>query len=166
MSQTSDGPVAAVCQAYGNDRTRLLDIVLDVRTQEGCVGSDAIDVIATCLSMPRVDVEGVVSFYAFLDTKPEGQIAIGMSDQAPAALVNDVVVPRLGPGTAVRGVRLLKMIDAAEDLNRILVPSYGDGNNSHDLVRAAVENNLRRRGEVIFAGGATGVGLRTASRPG
>jgi [NiFe] hydrogenase diaphorase moiety large subunit len=207
MSQTSDGPVAAVCQAYGNDRTRLLDIVLSVNEQQGCVDAEAIDEIATCLSMPRVDVEGAVSFYAFLDTKPRGRVTIrlcndvidelqgspeiaasleeelgirfgettpdgkfgleytsciGMSDQAPAALVNDVVVPRLGPGGAVRGVRILKMIDEIDDLNRILVRSYGDGNNSHDLVRAAVENNLRRPGEVIFAGDSNGKGLTTA----
>ncbi len=74
-----------------------------------------------------------------------------MSDQAPAALFNDVVVPNLGPGAARRLVRELAAHPDAVDLRRMLVREYGDGQNAHDLVRAAVKNNLRRAGEVIFA---------------
>ena len=87
---------------------------------------------------------------------------IGMSDQAPAALVNDLVIPRLGPGTACRGVQVLKEHDEIGDLHKILIRDYGDGNNSHDLVRAAVNNNLRQKGDVIFAEMEPGAALGRA----
>jgi [NiFe] hydrogenase diaphorase moiety large subunit len=104
----------------------------------------------------------------FGETTPDGKFSleytscIGMSDQAPAALVNDVVIPRLGPGAARRGVAMLKKLDSSEDLTKNLVKSYGDGNNSHDLVRAAVENNIRRSGEVLFAEMEPGAALGKA----
>ena len=87
---------------------------------------------------------------------------IGMSDQAPAALFNDVVVPSLGPGAARRLVREIRLHPDAPDLRRLLVREYGDGQNAHDLVRAAVKNNLRRAGEVIFAEREANAGLAKA----
>jgi [NiFe] hydrogenase diaphorase moiety large subunit len=184
-----------------------LDIVREVQARWGCVDDEAIDEIAARIAVPRVEVESVVSFYAFLSKKSRGRVAIrlcndvidemkgageiaasleqelgirfgettadgrfsleyvsciGMSDQAPAALVNDLVVPRLGPGTAVRGVRILEDSEDLEHLHRILIRDYGNGNNSHDLVRAAVDNNIRRRGDVIFGLAEDGAGLGKA----
>jgi [NiFe] hydrogenase diaphorase moiety large subunit len=104
----------------------------------------------------------------FGETTPDGHFTlewascIGMSDQAPAALFNDVVVPNLGPGAARRLVRELKLHPEVADLRRLIVREYGDGKNSHDLVRAAVKNNIRRPGEVILADMAHGAGLRKA----
>lgn len=87
---------------------------------------------------------------------------IGMSDQAPAALFNDVVVPSLGPGTARRLVREIRQHEAATDLRRLLTREYGDGRNAHDLVRSAVKNNLRQPGAVIFAEREAEAGLAKA----
>jgi [NiFe] hydrogenase diaphorase moiety large subunit len=90
---------------------------------------------------------------------------IGMSDQAPAALFNDVVIPNLGPGAARRLVRKIRQEGGetvALDLGRLLVSEYGDGENAHDLVRSPVKNNLRRSGEVIFAERAGDAGLEKA----
>ncbi len=88
----------------------------------------------------------------FGETTPDGKISleytpcIGMCDQAPAALVNDVVVTYLSSDSARRIVSALK-----KDLDpQKLVYSVGDGNNAHDLVRAAVYNNIREAGPVIF----------------
>ena len=191
MSTTQEGASAAICSASGNDRSRVLDIVLAVQKEFGCVNAAAIDQIAEALSVSRLEVESVVSFYSFLSTEKKGQITIrlcndiidemkgagevaqgleeelgiefgqttadgrftleytsciGMSDQAPAALVNDLVIPRLGPGKAIRGVRILKESEDLRDPSAILIRDYGDGNNSHDLVRAAVRNNIRAPG--------------------
>ncbi len=90
---------------------------------------------------------------------------IGMSDQAPAAMFNDVVVPGLGPGAARRLVREIRQHPeacGAADLRRQLVREYGDGQNGHDLVRSSVKNNLRREGEVIFAERDANAGLLKA----
>jgi [NiFe] hydrogenase diaphorase moiety large subunit len=207
MSRTREEVVTAICQAYDRDRSRLLDIARDVREQLGCVDSQAVDRISEELSIPRVEVEGLVSFYSFLYSEPQGQVrirlcndvpdmmkgtariateleeelgiqvgettpdgkfsleyasCIGLSDQAPAALVNDLMVPRLGPGTARRGVQILKERGELKELNRILIRDYGDGNNAHDLVRSACSNNIRRAGEVILAEMERGAALEKA----
>ena len=207
MSRTREEVVTAICQAYDRDRSRLLDIARDVREQLGCVDSQVVDRISEELSIPRVEVEGLVSFYSFLYSEPQGQVrillcndvpdmmkgtariateleeelgiqvgettpdgrfslqyasCIGQSDQAPAALVNDLVVPRLGPATARTGVQILEERGEFKDLQRLLIRDYGDGNNAHDLVRSASNNNLRRAGEVIFAEMQRGAALERA----
>ena len=207
MSRTREQVVTSVCKAYDSDRSRLLDIARDVQEQLGCVDSQAVDRISEELSIPRVEVEGLVSFYSFLHSEPQGQVrirlcndvpdmmkgtariateleeelgiqvgettpdgkfsleyasCIGLSDQAPAALVNDLMVPRLGPGTARRGVQILKERGELKELNRILIRDHGDGNNAHDLVRSACSNNIRRAGEVILAEMKRGAALEKA----
>ncbi|MCP3962431.1 MAG: NADH:ubiquinone oxidoreductase, partial [bacterium] len=207
MSGSGKRSITDVCASFGYDRTRLLDVVLAVQDEAGTVSQEAVTSIAEVLDVPRVEVESVVSFYAFLDsepgrlpaaggqtdrvtirlcddvvdrikgadriardleeklgirfgeTTPDGRFrlehasCIGMSDQAPAALVNDIPVTRLGPGKAVRGVQVIQNKGPAgsEELHKLLIREYGDGNNSHPLVRSAVRNNLRLPGPVIFS---------------
>lgn len=197
--------VAAICAGYGNDRTRMMDIVRDVQTTFGCVGDGAMDTIAAAVKSHRVEVESVVSFYAFLSSSPRGRIVIrlcddiidrmsgvddvsrafeealgipvggttadgtislehapciGMCDQAPAALVNDVVVTSLSPDKARRIVAELGEHKDPEKLTKRL----GDGNNASPLVHSMVQNNIRRRGEVIFSNHTDYTGLQKALR--
>jgi [NiFe] hydrogenase diaphorase moiety large subunit len=63
----------------GRDRTRLMDVVRDVQARYGGVPAEAIDRIAEELGVPRVDVEGVVTFYAFLSKEPRGRHVIRLS---------------------------------------------------------------------------------------
>jgi len=195
--------IKAICQAVGNDRTRMMDIVRAVQEKHGCVSSEALDIIAKQVGTHRVEVEGVVSFYSFLSEKPKGKVVIrlchdiidrmhgcdrvaqafsdelgiafgettpdgaisleysaciGMSDQAPAALVNDVVVTHLSSDAAREIVRKLKA-----DLDpQGLVLSLGDGNNAHPKVQAMVMNNIRVRGPVVLADLDAGEALRKA----
>jgi len=83
---------------------------------------------------------------------------IGMSDQAPAALVNDKVVTKLSSDSARELVRSLR---ATGDLSRLRFP-LGSGNNSHPLVNATVSRNLRQRGAVMFCDVPSNQGLRRA----
>jgi len=191
MGKNVESAIKDICRSHGNDRSRLLDIVRAVQDRFGCVSSNAMDLIAGCVSAHRVEVEGVVSFYAFLSERSGGKVVIrlcndvidrmaggddvarafseelgidfgrttadgrigleytpciGMSDQAPAALVNDVVVTNLTPDSAREVVRSLK--DHLDP--KRLVGNFGDGNNAHELVRAMVNNNIRRTGSVIL----------------
>jgi [NiFe] hydrogenase diaphorase moiety large subunit len=204
MTETN---IPSICESFDNDRTRLLDIVQAVQDEHGYVSDQAVGEIATAVGAPRVDVEGMISFYAFLYSEPRGKVVIrlcndvvdrlkgadqiaealeeglgikfgettpdgrfslewasciGMSDQAPAALVNDMVAPRLEPSRAVRGVEILKQREDLSDLTDLLVRDYGDGNNAHDLVRSAVRNNIRLPGSVIFGEGTPGLALERA----
>jgi len=83
---------------------------------------------------------------------------IGMCDQAPAALVNEVVVTSLTPESARHILRELK---EHGDPQR-LVKNYGDSNNAHRLIRAMVKNNIREKGPVIFGDFEPEAGLKKA----
>jgi [NiFe] hydrogenase diaphorase moiety large subunit len=203
MSENRAGVIKDICQAYGNDRARMMDIVRAVQEIYGCVLGEALEVIAAQVGAHRVEVESMASFYAFLSSRPKGRVAIrlcddvvdemfgtervaaaleeelgirfgettpdgaislertpciGMGDQAPAALVNEVVVTELNGDKArelVRGLR--KHMDPQR-----LVRGLGDGNNAHPLVQAMVQNNIRRRGPVVLAEMSPGEALRKA----
>jgi len=202
MSETLETAVKSVCSEYGNDRERMMDVVRAIQGKFGCVSNQAMDLIARELSTHRVEVEGVVSFYSFLSSRPKGKVVIrlcddiidemagsaavadafiselgigigettpcgkitlehtpciGMCDQSPAAMVNDVVVTNLTPAKAKDIVAKLRA-----DLDADLVEALGDGNNANDLVKSMVQNNLRQSGEVIFAGMEPGAGLKKA----
>ena len=83
---------------------------------------------------------------------------IGMSDQAPAALINDVVLTYLSSDSAWRIVRQLREHMAPQKL----VHRFGDGNNGDDLVCAMVHNDIRQSGEVVLAEMETGAALAKA----
>jgi len=195
--------IREICKTFGNDRTRLMDIVRAVQGKHGCVSSQALDLIAKAVKTPRVEVESLVSFYAFLSVKPKGQVVIrlcndvidemfgaekvaqafseelgiqfgettpdgkitlewtpciGMCDQAPAALINDVVVTSLWSDKAREIVRVLRETGDPKRLVRRL----GDGNNAHPLVHSMVHNNIRREGAVVLAPVTPGSALRKA----
>lgn len=205
MKQALTAVVEDICRRYGNDRTRMMDIVIAVQRRLGCISVEAMECIANAVNSHRVEVESVVTFYSFLSVKPRGKViirlckdivdwmkgyeevadamakelgvtmgettadgaltlthtpCIGMSDQAPAALVNDVVVPNLTPERGRQVVRELRRhLDPPQ-----LVTMLGDGNNAHPLVRAMVRNNLRRRGPVHFSDFESPAGLEAALR--
>jgi [NiFe] hydrogenase diaphorase moiety large subunit len=84
---------------------------------------------------------------------------IGMSDQAPAALVNETVVTHLTAQSARTIARSLKKnLDTTK-----LIKKKGDGNNADRLVHAMVKNNIRKKGEVLLSDNITaGAGLKKA----
>ncbi|HUU59306.1 MAG TPA: NAD(P)H-dependent oxidoreductase subunit E [Phycisphaerae bacterium] len=203
MSETLETTIKAICGAVGRDRGRVIDVVRAVQQKLGCVDHDAMDAIAAELGVPRVEVEGVVSFYGLLsrerrgevtirlcndiidrmagaegvaqalseelgipfgETTPDGKISLertpcmGMCDQAPAALVNEVVVTELNGDKAREMVRELRThLEPGR-----LVRKFGGGNNAHPLVRAMVNNNIRRKGPLIFSPNNRGEAIRKA----
>ena len=196
-----DSVVARICNRYGNTRTRLMDIVRDVQQELGHVPREAFELIAQGAHTHRVEVESVISFYAFLSERKKGEAvirlcddiidryqggdavadalsrtlgigfgettadgkitlektpSIGMSDQAPAMMVNDVVVTRLTPEQIPELVVRLKRTKDPQSL----VGAHGDGNNAHPLIRAMVCNNIRESGAVVLADYKRERGLR------
>lgn len=192
-----------ICQAFGNQPSRLMDVVQEVQNRHGCVDDEAVDAIARALSVPRVRVASLVSFYAFFSAEPRGKVVIrlcndiidrmqgsarsaqaffddlgigfgettsdglislesvpciGLSDQAPAALINDVPFTHL---TSDAAHDIVEELRANPDPQR-LVKSFGDGNNSHPLVRSMVRNNVRLPGPIIFSPGVRGEAIGKA----
>ena len=71
---------------------------------------------------------------------------IGMSDQEPAALINNKVFTALTPekvGHIIAGMKGGRPVDD------LLNMGYGDGNNSHPLIRSMVNNNIRKAGKIL-----------------
>jgi len=83
MSENLQAEIKEICQSCGNDRTRMMDIVRAVQQRFGRVSDEAMNLIAKCVNCRRAEVEGVVSFYAFLSKKPKGNVVI--------RLCNDVI---------------------------------------------------------------------------
>ena len=196
--------VIEVCRSFGNDSTRLMDVAREIQSQFGCVPPEAIDTIHRELSVPRVTVQSLVSFYSFFSEKPQGKVVIrlcddvvdrlsgyervarafseelgiklgettsdgaislertaciGMSDQAPAALVNDTVVTELSSDKAREIVGELRTHMSP----RRLVKKLGDGNNAHELVRSMVQNNIRKAGPIVLTEMERGEAIRKAA---
>ena len=196
-----DALITKICNRYGNNRVRLMDIVRDVQQELGHVPQEAFDLIAKGGRTHRVEVQSVISFYAFLSERKKGDVvirlcddiidryqggdavadalshalgigfnettadgkitlektpSIGMSDQAPAMMVNDVVVTRLTPERIPDLLAKLRRTKNPQSL----VETTGDGNNSHALIHAMVCNNIRESGAVILADYKRERGLR------
>ena len=83
MREEHTNVVKQACDACGNDRTKMMDIVTAVQAKLGCVSDEAIDMIAGQTGINRVEVESVVSFYAFLSKEQKGKVVI--------RLCNDIV---------------------------------------------------------------------------
>jgi [NiFe] hydrogenase diaphorase moiety large subunit len=195
--------ITRICADHSNDRNRMMDIVRAVQAKSGAVTREAMAAIAQAVGCRRVEVESVVTFYAFLSAKAKGKVIVrlcndvvdrmnglddvakalskalgigfgattadgaitleyapclGLCDQAPAALVNEVPVTSLTPD----GARKLAADLKAGVAPAKLVKRLGDGNNAHALVRSMVNNNLRQTGPVVFAPMEPGKALKKA----
>jgi [NiFe] hydrogenase diaphorase moiety large subunit len=198
------GPVIKeICAKFGNDRARLMDMVEAVQKKLDHVPREAFALIAKEAKTHRVEVESVVSFYAFLSDKKKGEVVIrlcddiidrfqggesvgellikelgigfgettadgkitlektpciGMSDQAPAMMVNDTVVTDLTPEKIPALVEQLRQNPDSQ----ALVTEPGDGNNADPLVKQMVKNNICEAGSVILSDYRKDSGLRKA----
>lgn len=97
-------------------------------------------------------------------TTPDGRFTlertacIGLSDQPPGALVNEVPVTDLSTDRAREIVASLR----EHGDPRRLVRKLGDGNNAHPLVQSMVRNNLQYPGEILFSPHNRGEAIRKA----
>lgn len=67
---------------------------------------------------------------------------IGMNDQGPAAIINDVVFTNL---TSYRVHELIKGMKEGKPVQDLIYENFGDGNNSDSDVEAMVVNNIRKK---------------------
>ncbi|PLX00464.1 MAG: hypothetical protein C0594_15690, partial [Marinilabiliales bacterium] len=78
------------------------------------------------------------------------------SDQEPAALTNGK------PFTKLSRSRVAEIVSGMKAGNSVdsMITSYGDGQNSNELVKSMVYNNVRRKGEVFFSEYQSGTALK------
>jgi len=69
------------------DRTRLMDVVQAIQQRLGYIPDAAVRLAAGALGIHAIEVEDMVSFYAYLDRKPKGRFHIRLS-KTPASLMH------------------------------------------------------------------------------
>jgi len=68
--------VEALADQYGRDRSSLIPILQEIQKKYCYISNFAMQAVADTLGIHPVEVNSVVSFYSFLDTKPKGQFVI------------------------------------------------------------------------------------------
>jgi [NiFe] hydrogenase diaphorase moiety large subunit len=203
VTPVPDGAIAEICERFGNDKHRMLDILREVQDRFQCIAPATMDQIAEETGLTRIEVEGVASFYSFLSLKPKGRITIrlcddivdryagleavtaafedvlgvkigetsadgavsleytpciGMCDQAPAAMVNDIVLTNLTAQSAREVAEAIIAGKRPEDLvsDRFATLS------PHERALRMVDNNIRHAGAVLLGPVPEDAGLSKA----
>jgi [NiFe] hydrogenase diaphorase moiety large subunit len=76
-----------VLEKYNREKTRLMDILIDIQLQFGYISYESITQIAHELQMSEVDVEQTISFYHFFSMKPTGKYSIYLNNSAVANMM-------------------------------------------------------------------------------
>ena len=74
--------IQEIIKTYGSDRSRLLDILIDIQSEYGFVDNAAIKEIACQLDISSVDVEQTLSFYSFFSRAPRGKYTVYLNNSA------------------------------------------------------------------------------------
>jgi [NiFe] hydrogenase diaphorase moiety large subunit len=196
--------ISNIIESYGNDPSRLMDILLDIQEEIGYIPEESNQWIADQVGISKAELVETISFYHFFGNKPQGKYTvylnnsvtaemmgrekvkqtfeeeagiafgnvssdgligmfdtscIGMCDQEPAAIINGVIFKDLTPFNVKEIVKYMRQ---GMPVNEMCRQNYGDGNNSSDLVRAVVSNNIRRKGTVVWDPYTPGEGLEKA----
>ena len=175
---------------YNNDRSRLMDILLDIQAEYHHIPAEAVELIADQLDLSKVDVEQTISFYHFFSSKPVGKYAIYLNNSAVANMNGRAEVARafekeLGISfNSVTGDGLVGLWDTADiGLNdqepaaiingavftkldpskvKTLISGIKAGKAVADLQPSMVEDNIRKEGPVLFSEYEVGKGLKNA----
>ncbi|MBT8456684.1 MAG: NAD(P)H-dependent oxidoreductase subunit E [Alphaproteobacteria bacterium] len=203
LSSAEIAYIQSVCEDFGNDPSRMMDILLRTQDRFRWISPQAMDVIAKATDLSRIAVEGVASFYAFFAAEPKGRVTIrlcddiidrfagmdavaaafedalsieigettadgafsleytpciGLCDQAPAAMINDLVITDLTPERVRELVSDLKAGARAEDL---LVDRF-DERTPYERATRLVKNNIRHAGAVLLGPVPDDAGLAAA----
>lgn len=71
---------------------------------------------------------------------------IGMNDQEPAAIINNVVFTNLTP---FRVKEIAKRIKENKSVEEMIWEGYGDGRNNTSFLKTMVHNNIRKKGPIL-----------------
>ncbi|HUU26612.1 MAG TPA: NAD(P)H-dependent oxidoreductase subunit E [archaeon] len=79
--------IKAIAATEGNRRTRLINVVRKVQHSYGQISSLMIDLIAEAFGIPRIEVDGVVSFYHFLRWEKAGRYPIYLNNSVVSEMM-------------------------------------------------------------------------------
>ena len=180
--------VKSIIERYNNDKTRLMDILIDTQDEFGFIPGEAVEVIAEGCGLSKVDVEQTRSFYHFFTCKPAGEYAVYLSNSAVAEMKGRAEVAEafeaeagcaFGNVTADGKIGLhdtacIGMSDQepAAIINKKvftnltpakvkeIVAAMKAGKAVEDIPNDGVSSNLRKKGAVIFSDYEVGASLK------
>lgn len=79
--------ISKITEKYKKDKTRLMDILIDVQSEFGFIPPHSVTEIAEDLQMSEVDVEQTISFYHFFSLTPTGKYNIYLNNSAVALMM-------------------------------------------------------------------------------
>jgi len=92
----------------------------------------------TGIKFGQVTPDGLIGLY--------NTSCIGMSDQEPAAIINNRIFTKLTP---FRVKEIIRDIRQEKNVDDMFSASYGDGRNSSELIRAVINNNIMKKGPLL-----------------
>ncbi len=78
--------VVEIISKYNGDRSRLMDILLDIHDWQGYVDDASVDVLASELGISAAEVNETISFYHFFSNKPRAKYNIYLNDSITACM--------------------------------------------------------------------------------
>ncbi|MCD4725472.1 MAG: NAD(P)H-dependent oxidoreductase subunit E [Bacteroidales bacterium] len=79
--------VQNIIKKHHDDKTRLMDILIDIQAEYNCIPDEAVEIIAGQLNMSKVDVEQTLSFYHFFTNEPTGKYTVYLNDSIVAKMM-------------------------------------------------------------------------------
>jgi [NiFe] hydrogenase diaphorase moiety large subunit len=138
-----------ICASFGNDRHRMLDILLCVQEAERQISADAIRTIAAATGASPIEVEGVASFYAFLSLSPKGRVTIRLCDDIidrHAGLAAVQAAFEAGLGIAVgQTIRRWRLFAGMHAVHRHVRPGPGGDDQRRRAYEADAREGARDR---------------------
>ena len=86
--------VNKIIKKYKNDKTRLMDILIDTQSEIGFIPDEAVEEIAQILNLSKVDVVQTLTFYHFFSQKPIGEYAVYLNNSVVANMMGRVEVAK------------------------------------------------------------------------
>lgn len=84
--------ILSIIESFGKAPNRMMDILLKVQSEFGCVSDEAVNIIASELHISEVDVIQTRSFYHFFTSEAVGKYAIYLNNSVVSCMMgmNDV----------------------------------------------------------------------------
>ena len=78
LSESKVKAIREICQAYGNDKGEVINVLHQVQGAFGYLPESVQEVVAHALNMPVAHVYGIVTFYSFFSMVPKGEHPISI----------------------------------------------------------------------------------------
>ncbi len=84
--------ILQIVKSHDHAADRLMDILLSVQADFGCVSEEAVGLIASALGISEADVNQTKTFYHFFTTEPVGKYAIYLNNSVVAEMMGQAEV--------------------------------------------------------------------------